>query len=120
MGTIVKGESVIVSLGDCKLLTEYRTKPNIKYKSGYDVRGKIIKKVEYEEVTGPKLSKAVTFDIVIDISNKYSLGERNLAAKIRTVAVKIKNGKVFLNNYLLSKKNEDDLATRCRSILNSK
>jgi hypothetical protein len=62
----------------------------------------------------------VTFDIAIDIANKYNLGQRNMTATMTMVKVTIKNGQVFLNNQLITKKGGADLETRCRSILNLK
>ena len=43
MGEIANGDSVIVGLGDCKLLLKHLTKPDVNFKAGYDVRGKKIK-----------------------------------------------------------------------------
>ena len=120
MAAIANGTSVIVGLGDCRLLLEHLAKPDVNFKAGFDVRGKEIKAADYESGTGLKLQETVTFDIAIDIANKYNLGKRNMTATMTMVKVTIKNGQVFFNNQLITKKDGADLETRCRSILNLK
>ena len=120
MGEIANGDSVIVGLGDCRLLLKHLAKPDVNFKAGYDVRGKKIKVADYDDGLGLKLEDTVTFDIAIDIANKYNLGQRDMTATMTMVKVTIKNGQVFLNNQLITKKDGADLETRCRSILNLK
>ncbi len=120
LGETTNGASVIVGLGDCRLLLKHLAKPDVNFKPGYDVRGEKIKVADYDDGLGLKLEDTVTFDIGIDIANKYNLGQRNMTAMMTMVNVTIKNGQVFLNNQLITKKDGADLETRCQSILNLK
>jgi carbohydrate-binding DOMON domain-containing protein len=120
LGETTNGASVIVGLGDCRLLLKHLAKPDVNFKAGYDVRGGKIKVADYDDGLGLKLEDTVTFDIGIDIANKYNLGQRNMTAMMTMVNVTIKNGQVFLNNQLITKKDGADLETRCQSILNLK
>jgi len=118
VGSNANGASVIVGLGDCQSLLKHHAKSGVNYEAGFDVRGKKVKTVDYTGERQSRVQEAVSFDIAIDIAEKYNLTTKGLNAKMMVATLKIKNGKVFLNNHLLSKGDEAELKARCHSIFN--
>jgi hypothetical protein len=62
----------------------------------------------------------MNFDFAIDIVRKYHLSKKDLNGHMALVMITIKDERVFLNNNLITKKDQSDLAARCQSILNLK
>ena len=113
------GASIIMGLGDCQSLLKHHAKPGVNYEAGFDVRGKKVETVDYPGGLQSSVREVVSFDIAVDIAEKYNLTKKGLNAKMMVATLKIKNGQVFLNNQLLSKSDEAELQARCQSIFNA-
>ena len=118
--SIPSGASVIIGLGDCRLLLNYITGSDVNFTAGFDVRGKQIKGADYNIESKVKLQDTMTFNIAPDIARKYNLSKINMTAQMTIVKVTIKNGRVFFNDHLIVKTDQTNLEARCRSVINTK
>ena len=118
--TVANGETVEQSLGDCQTLLEHLPQSGIEFKAGLDVRGKKVKMADYKGGSSLKLKDTMSLDFAIDIARKYNLSKKNLKAQMPLMSISIKNGRVFLDNNLITRKDQSDLVARCRAILNLK
>ena len=110
--------SVILGLGDCGLLLDYIGGLDVAFKGGEDVRGKKVKRANYDVKPREKLQDIITFDVTADIGSTYDLTEKNIVAQMTLVSVMIKNGRVFINDHLIQRLEAVDLEERCRSKIN--
>jgi hypothetical protein len=117
---VVNGETVEQSLGDCQTLLEHLPQSDIEFKAGFDVRGKKVEVADYKGGSSLKLKAAMSFDFAIDIARKYNLSKKKLNAEMPLVSILIKDGRVFLDNNLITRKDQSDLVARCRAVLNLK
>ena len=115
--TVATGEVVEQSLGDCQTLLEHFPQSDIEFKAGFDVRGKKVKMADDKGGLSIQLKEIMSFDFAIDIARKYNLSKKNLKAQMPLISISIKDGRVFLDNNLISRKDQSDLVARCRSTL---
>jgi hypothetical protein len=117
MTSISSRASVIIGLGDCRLVLDHTARSDVNFKADVDVRGNKVIGADYGIGPKIKLQDKMTFKIVTDIANKYNLSEKDLIAQMSVVSVSIKNGRVFLNDHLIMKKDQANLEARCRSLI---
>ena len=107
-------------MGDCQKLLEHLPQSDVKFKAGFNVRGKKVKVADYKGRSVLKLKDTMNFDFAIDIARKYNLSKKDLNGHMALVMITIKDERVYLNNNLITKKDQSELAARCQSILNLK
>tara|TARA_B100000315_G_scaffold246879_1_gene274780 strand:+ start:1505 stop:1912 length:408 start_codon:yes stop_codon:yes gene_type:complete len=110
--------SAKITSRDCQRLVRHQG--SAEYKPGVDVRGKKVRSADAGGGSTYKLPKEFSFDIGVDIAEKYGLDAKNITAKMTTGKITVRGSRVYMNGKPMTSNEQATLAAKCRKLLAGK
>ncbi|MBT7954194.1 MAG: hypothetical protein HN731_03325 [Rhodospirillaceae bacterium] len=103
---------------DCKRLVGHQS--SAEYKPGVDVRGRKVRGADAGGGSTYKLPKEFSFNIGVDIAEKYGLDDKNITASMTTGKVTVRGSRVYMNGKPMTSNEQAGLEAKCRKLLSGK
>jgi len=103
---------------DCQRLVGHQS--SAAYKPGVDVRGRKVRGADAGGGSTYKLPKEFSFDIGVDIAEKYGLDKKNITASMKTGKVTVRGGRVYMNGKPMTSNEQAQLEAKCKALLSGK
>ncbi len=104
-----------VSERDCKKLLK-NAQVGAEYQPGVDVRGRRVKEADLGGGSKIKVPKEISFNIGVDIAEKYGLDGKNISAEGTIGKVTVRGDKVYWNGERLGGDEVNAVTNACRRI----
>jgi hypothetical protein len=106
---------LVVSKKDCERIVKHKSRADVEYKGGVDVRGKKVKSADVDGGNPIKMPSEITIDIGFDLADKFGLGSGGkYEGKGKVGKVTVKGDKVYWEDQLLGQNEENAIAEACR------
>jgi hypothetical protein len=112
--------SAKISARDCQRVVRHQAKPNVAYKPGVDVRGKKANPADLGGGSTFKMPKEFSFNIGVDIAEKYGLDDKNISADLGVGEVTVRGSRVFMNGKQMTTHDQANMAEKCQKLLSGK
>ena len=106
--------AVSITQKECKKLMRIYAMDGADYVPGVDAHGRKVKSADLHDRPKIKLPEEITFDLGIDLAEKYNLGD-GFYGKANLGKVKVKGRNVYWNGQKLSGNENDAILEACRA-----
>ena len=109
---------VTISKRDCQRLVRHQARADVAFKPGMDVRGNKVTGANLLREPTIKLPKEFSFNLNIDIAQKYGLDARGISADMAVGKVTVRGRSIYFTDQLLDSGDHAAATTKCKKTLN--
>ena len=109
---------VTISKRDCQRLVRHQARADVVFKPGVDVRGNKVTGANLNRDQEIKLPREFSFNLNIDIAQKYGLDAKGLSADMAIGKVTVKGRNVYFKDQRLDSGDHVAVTAQCQKILN--
>ena len=109
---------VTISKRDCQRLVRHQTRADAAFKPGVDVRGNKVTGANPRRDQEIKLPKEFSFNLNIDMAQKYGLDARGLSAFVAVGNVTMKGRTIYFKDQRLDSGDHAAVTAQCQKTLN--
>ena len=109
---------VTISKRDCQRLVRHQARADVVFKPGVDVRGNKVTGANLNRDQEIKLPREFSFNLNIDIAQKYGLDAKGLSADMAIGKVTVKGRNVYFKDQRLDSGDHAAVTAQCKKTLN--
>ena len=111
---------VTISKRDCQRLVRHQARADVAFKPGMDVRGNKVTGANLLREPTIKLPKEFSFNLNIDIAQKYGLDARGVSADMAVGKVTVKGRNVYFKGQRLGSGDHAGVTAECQKLLDGR